>query len=203
MIGIVDYGMGNLGSVKNALDYIGANAKVVTHPKELGDVDKIVLPGVGAFGMAMYNLTKNGFSDIIKELVLVKRLPILGICLGMQLLFESSDEHGFNLGLGLIKGKVTGFKQVVAGIPVPHMGWNSADANTNALLFKSIGLLPNFYFVHSYFCQAENSIDVSSVTEYGISFHSSVESGNIFGCQFHPEKSQKDGLAIYKNYNNI
>ncbi|MHA4843887.1 imidazole glycerol phosphate synthase subunit HisH [Flavitalea antarctica] len=203
MIGIVNYGMGNLGSVKNALDFIEAPSRIISETAELKMVDKILLPGVGAFGMAMENLHRLGFAEAIKDLVLNTKVPILGVCLGMQLLFESSIEHGCHEGLGLIKGKVNSFKDVVSGLPIPHMGWNSVEFNPGARLFKSIGPSPNMYFVHSYFCKADAENDVSGTTEYGIRFQSSVESGHIFGCQFHPEKSQKDGLMIYKNFNSL
>jgi glutamine amidotransferase len=202
MIGIINYGMGNLASVKNALDYLGIENKIIDNPSELEKIDKMILPGVGAFGMAMDNLNKSGFSSVIKELVSVKQKPILGICLGMQLLLESSTEHGNHTGLGIIEGQVKMFDKDLIRLPVPHIGWNTVTPNIlNKVLFKNHETAATYYFVHSYYCSIKDTSSVAGITEYGISFHSSIEKNNIFGCQFHPEKSQKSGLNIFKNFN--
>jgi glutamine amidotransferase len=203
MIGIVNYGMGNLASVKNALDYLSIPSIIIADPLELATVDKIILPGVGAFGMAMQNLNNTGFSLALKELVLEKKVPILGVCLGMQLLLASSTEHGNHEGLGIIDGKVLFFGEVTKDLPIPHMGWNEVEYAANSLLFKNIDSSPDYYFVHSYYCQLSEPGYAVGITSYGIDFHSSLEKEHIFGCQFHPEKSQKSGLAIFKNFNTI
>jgi glutamine amidotransferase len=201
MIGIINYGMGNLASVKNSLDYLNISSKIISNPLDLYKIDKIILPGVGAFGAAIENLNSSGFSNTLKELVLVKNIPILGICLGMQLLLESSNEHGYHNGLGIIKGNVLFFGDCVKDLPVPHVGWNDVDNFNRGFLFKDISVSSNFYFVHSYFCKLQNSLDVSGTSMYGIEFHSALERENVFGCQFHPEKSQKVGLSIFRNFN--
>jgi glutamine amidotransferase len=205
MIGIINYGMGNLASVKSALDYLGIESKIIENPIDLEKMDKMILPGVGAFGMAMDNLNKFGFSSVIKELVNVKQKPILGICLGMQLLLESSTEHGYHKGLGIIEGQVKMFDKNFINLPVPHIGWNNVipPNNSNKILFKNQETAATYYFVHSYFCTINDISFVAGSTEYGILFHSSIEKNNIFGCQFHPEKSQKSGLNIFKNFNLI
>jgi glutamine amidotransferase len=203
MIGIVNYGMGNLASVKNALDYLSIPSKIIANPIELATVDKIILPGVGAFGMAMQNLKNTRFSLALKELVLEKKVPILGVCLGMQLLLASSTEHGNHEGLGIIDGKVLFLGEVIKDLPIPHMGWNEVEYAANSRIFKNIDPSSDYYFVHSYYCQLSNPVYVAGTTSYGIDFHSSLEKEHIFGCQFHPEKSQKSGLAIFKNFNTI
>lgn len=203
MIGIINYGMGNLASVQNALDYLNIKSVIIDQPDKLKHTDKLLLPGVGAFGMAMTNLNNTGFSTVIKELVLVKKKPILGVCLGMQLLLEGSTEHGEHKGLGIIKGKVISFSERIKGFPIPHMGWNDAEYMDDVTLFKNIGCPSSYYFVHSYYCELSDTKQVGSITSYGVNFHSSINAENIFGCQFHPEKSQKNGLAIYKNFNSV
>lgn len=203
MIGIINYGMGNLASVQNAFDFIGVKSTIISNPGEISQMDKLVLPGVGAFGMAMENINKSGFADEIKESVLVKQKPIIGICLGMQLLLETSNEHGQHNGLGIIKGKVSYFGDSISNLPIPHMGWNNATAAKESILFKDIDPSASFYFVHSYFCQLAEESEVAAVTDYGITFHSSLAKGHIMGCQFHPEKSQKSGLQIFKNFNTL
>lgn len=203
MIGIINYGMGNLASVKNALDFLNVKSTIIDDPDELRKVDKIILPGVGAFGMAMQNLHKSGFALAIQESVLVRKIPILGICLGMQLLFESSTEHGLNTGLGIADGRVLFLGEAFNSLPIPHIGWNSVEYNDRATLFNGLNKSPTYYFVHSYYCEILNPAQVAGVTEYGIIFHSSLEANNVFGCQFHPEKSQKNGLTVYSNFNKI
>lgn len=203
MIGIINYGMGNLASVKNAFDYLKIESEIINTPGELKSVDKIVLPGVGAFGRAMENLNSLGFTNEIKEFVVVNRKPILGICLGMQLLLDSSTEHGSFSGLGIVQGRVLFFGNEIVGMPIPHMGWNNVIYNQDSKLYKDIEPSPSYYFVHSYYCKLDNPGHVSATTEYGINFHSSIENEHIYGCQFHPEKSQKNGLAIFKNFDSL
>lgn len=202
MIGIINYGMGNLASVKSALDYLDIKNKIIDNPIELCKMDKIILPGVGAFGMAMENLNKLEFTPLIEEFVSVKQKPILGICLGMQLLLEKSTEHGNHQGLGLIQGYVKMFDKDQIKLPIPHVGWNTVIAETrNNFLFENNDSSATYYFVHSYYCELKDYTTISGITEYGISFHSSIQKNNIFGCQFHPEKSQKNGLNIFKKFN--
>lgn len=203
MIGIVNYGMGNLASVKNAFDYLKESASIVSDPSELQRGDRIVLPGVGAFGMAAENLRQTGFADVIREMVLVKQVPILGLCLGMQLLFDGSSEHGEHRGLGIIEGNVRFLGDAVPELPVPHMGWNDVTHTQSATLFRGVASPASYYFVHSYYCDAVNAGDVAGSTEYGITFPSSIERGNVFGCQFHPEKSQKSGLAVLQQFSAV
>jgi len=202
MIGIVNYGMGNIASVKNALDYLRINSVIIDNPNKLYNMDKLLLPGVGAFGMAMHNLNYSGFSDTIKELVIIKKKPILGICLGMQLLLESSTEHGFHLGLDLIKGKVLFLGNVINNLSIPHIGWNEVNYCKTSVLFRNLKVESTFYFVHSFYCEIESLKNVSGTTDYGFTFHSSLEDEHVFGCQFHPEKSQHNGLLVLSNFNN-
>ncbi len=203
MIGIINYGMGNLASVRNSFDYLGIKSKIIDNPINLVEVDKILLPGVGAFGMAMDNLNKTGFSDAIKELVQVNKKPILGICLGMQLLLESSTEHGIHKGLDLIKGQVLFFGKSIDNLTIPHIGWNEVTFNSKSTLSDNLTVTPTFYFVHSYYCKLKYPEHIAGTTDYGINFHSALEDKHIFGCQFHPEKSQKNGLAVFKNFNSL
>ncbi len=201
MIGVIDYGMSNLASLSNALLFINAPFEVTDSPSSLKKYDKLILPGVGAFGLAMKRLNESGFSDAILEEVCVKEKNILGICLGMQLLYEKSSEHGQHQGLGLIKGSVEYLGEKVS-LPVPHVGWNSvfSPRETN-LLRASEAEDYCFYFVHSFYCQAKKSAIVSGVVEYGgFKFDAVVEDVNVMATQFHPEKSQKNGLELLKKF---
>lgn len=202
MIGIIDYKMCNLQSVKNSLDYLNIPNKFVDSPSEIKSCDKLILPGVGAFGLAMERLDKIGFTKQIKEFARKGR-PLLGICLGMQLLMESSQEHGHHLGLGLIKGGVFDFKTKIKNLPIPHVGWNNINKKRESSLLKGVENGASFYFVHSFYCDLTNKKEVVTTTDYGFDFDSILESKNIYGCQFHPEKSQQDGLRILKNFNEI
>ena len=198
MIAIIDYDAGNLKSVEKALQYLGEECIVTRDKKELLKADKIILPGVGAFGDAMEKLHKFGLVDVIHEIVRENN-PFLGICLGLQLMFESSEEGPGVKGLGLLPGKIVKFPEK-EGFKIPHMGWNSIDIKDGSRLFKGISNNSYVYFVHSYYLQAENENDVAATTEYITHVHASVEHGNIFACQFHPEKSGDVGLQILKNF---
>jgi len=200
MIAIVNYNMGNLGSVKNAFDKVGADAKIVSNPEELKDYSKLILPGVGAFGDAMDHLNTTGLKDAILEYAKSGKY-IMGTCLGMQLLFESSQEFGENEGLGLIPGKVIAFNQEKfdTTLKVPHMGWNEMFTQQNDPLFDSLPKEFYLYFVHSYHAQCDEQY-VLGKTYYGYEFVSAVKKENIYGFQPHPEKSHDNGLKIIENF---
>lgn len=198
MIAIIDYDAGNLKSVEKALQYLGEECIVTRDKEKLLKADKIILPGVGAFGDAMEKLHKFGLVDVIHKLVKENK-PFLGICLGLQLMFESSEEGSGVKGLGLLPGKIVKFPEK-EGFKIPHMGWNSIDVKEGSRLFKGVSNNSYVYFVHSYYLQAENENDVAATTEYITHVHASVEHDNIFACQFHPEKSGDVGLRILKNF---
>lgn len=198
MIAIIDYDAGNLKSVEKALIKVGAEPVVTRDADLILSADKVILPGVGAFGEAMEKLESFGLVDTIYKVV-EKGTPLLGICLGLQLMFEYSEEKEGCKGLSLLKG---GVKRIpdAPGLKVPHMGWNSLTVKENAKLFKNLPADPYVYFVHSYYLQAEDPEVVAATAEYGVTVHASVEKGNIFACQFHPEKSGEIGLTILKNF---
>lgn len=198
MIAIIDYDAGNLKSVEKALQYLGEECIVTRDKEKLLKADKIILPGVGAFGDAMEKLHKFELVDVIHKLVKENK-PFLGICLGLQLMFESSEEGPGVKGLGLLPGKIVKFPEK-EGFKIPHMGWNSIDVKEGSRLFKGVSNNSYAYFVHSYYLQAENENDVAATTEYITHVHASVEHDNIFACQFHPEKSGDVGLRILKNF---
>ena len=198
MIAIIDYDAGNLKSVEKALQYLGEECIVTRDKEKLLKADKIILPGVGAFGDAMEKLHKFGLVDVIHKLVKENK-PFLGICLGLQHMFESSEEGPGVKGLGLLPGKIVKFPEK-EGFKIPHMGWNSIDVKEGSRLFKGVSNNSYVYFVHSYYLQAENENDVAATTEYITHVHASVEHDNIFACQFHPEKSGDVGLRILKNF---
>ena len=198
MIGIIDYDAGNIKSVEKALQYLGQETVVSRDPQVLLKADKVILPGVGSFGDAMNNLNKFGLVPVIKEIT-EKRTPFLGICLGLQLLFESSDETPGVEGLGILKGKIVKIPPA-PGLKIPHMGWNSLQLQNNGRLYRNIPQDTYVYFVHSYYLQAREPEIVKAVTEYSTEIHASVEKDNVFACQFHPEKSGKYGLEILKNF---
>lgn len=198
MIAIIDYDAGNLKSVEKALQYLGEECIVTRDKEKLLKADKIILPGVGAFCDAMEKLHKFGLVDVIHKLVKENK-PFLGICLGLQLMFESSEEGPGVKGLGLLPGKIVKFPEK-EGFKIPHMGWNSIDVKEGSRLFKGVSNNSYVYFVHSYYLQAENENDVAATTEYITHVHASVEHDNIFACQFHPEKSGDVGLRILKNF---
>lgn len=197
MIAIIDYDAGNIKSVEKALQYLGEEAVITRDAGEILMADKVILPGVGAFGGAMEKLNRYGLVPVIHEVV-EKGIPFLGICLGLQLMFESSEEAPGVEGLGLLKGKIVRIPEG-EGLKVPHMGWNSLSFPKEGRLFAGIPENSYVYFVHSYYLQAEEDI-VTATAEYGVTIHASVEKGNVFACQFHPEKSSHTGLTILKNF---
>ena len=198
MIGIIDYDAGNIKSVEKALQYLGQETVVSRDPQVLLKADKVILPGVGSFGDAMENLKKYGLVPVIHEIV-EKGTPFLGICLGLQLLFESSDETPGVEGLGILRGKILRIPPS-PGLKIPHMGWNSIDIKEGSRLFEGIDRQSYMYFVHSYYLKARNPEDVAATTWYSTDIHAAVEHDNIFACQFHPEKSSELGLRILKNF---
>ena len=199
MIAIIDYGAGNIFSVKNALDYLGLPGELTADPEKIRKADALILPGVGAFPSAMQMLHDSGLTDVIREESHKK--PFLGICLGMQLIFEKGYEFEECDGLGLVPGKVE--KIEAPGMVIPHMGWNSIHLQNEGRLFKGISQESYVYFVHSYYLKAEEEEIIKATTEYSTHIHASVEKGNLFACQFHPEKSSDLGLAILKNFAEI
>ncbi len=199
MIVIVNYGVGNFGSVEKALRFLGKDAMISPHVEDIKKADKIILPGVGAFRDAIEFLNKNKLVTVIKEEV-AKGKPLLGICLGLQLLFEESEEGGLFKGLSLMNGRVIRFK---GNIKVPHMGWNRVHKMGDSYLLKNIPDGTYFYFANSYYADAKEINTLKGITEYGIRFPSVVEKGNIFGTQFHPEKSGELGLRVLENFASI
>ena len=198
MIAIIDYDAGNIKSVEKALHYLGEETTVTRDPQTLLNADKVILPGVGSFGQAMENLHTYGLVPVIHEIV-EKKTPFLGICLGLQLLFERSDESEGVEGLGILPGEILRIPPA-EGLKIPHMGWNSLEIRPDSRLFKSVENGSYVYFVHSYYLKAKNPEIVVATSEYGVQIHASVEHGNIFACQFHPEKSSRVGLQILKNF---
>lgn len=197
MIAIIDYDAGNLKSVEKALKFLGEDAVITRNRDEILGADKIILPGVGSFGDAMHNLKQFGLVDVIKEGIDLGK-PFLGICLGLQLLFERSEECPGVEGLGVLKGEILRIPDC-PGLKIPHMGWNSIKIKPGARLFSGLEN-PYVYFVHSYYLKAADETIVAATTEYSTTIHASVESGNVFACQFHPEKSSKVGLQILRNF---
>ncbi|MBI2269176.1 MAG: imidazole glycerol phosphate synthase subunit HisH [Bacteroidetes bacterium] len=203
MLGIIDYGMGNLKSVTNALNFLKIKNKIVNDPDSFKMCDKYILPGVGAFGMAINNIKNAPYYNTLIEECFIKKKSILGLCLGMQLFFDESQEHGLFTGLGFMKGKVEPLSSITHKLQIPHIGWNTIVAHPSSLLFKNIK--PEemaFYFVHSYYCKVEDEKAKCSNTVYGKSFTAAVEKENFYGCQFHPEKSQRSGLKVLANFYN-
>lgn len=198
---IVDYGMGNLGSVLNMLKRIGAPAYISDSAAEVAQARKIILPGVGAFGEAMRCINDSGLRPVLDEKALVERVPILGICLGMQLLVDGSEE-GNEPGLGWISGQVRRFPKH-SGLKVPHMGWNLVSPAGEDPLTRDLGEDPRFYFVHSYYVAAHRPEDRLLRTSYGVEFDAGIRSGNIWGVQFHPEKSHRFGKQLLKSFAEI
>ena len=203
MIAVIDYGMGNVRSIINALRYIGTDAVVTSDVQCINDASHLILPGVGAFGDAMENIIKGGLDRILEDQVLKKGKPFLGICLGLQLLAESSEEHGYHEGLGHFDAKVIRFKFSDVKLNIPHMGWNDIYPQRDHFLFK--GLKSDqftFYFVHSFHIACKEPKDILATCDYGISFTAAVARDNIVATQFHPEKSQDNGIQILRNFVN-
>ncbi len=198
MIAIIDYDAGNIKSVEKAIHFLGEQAVITRNREEILAADKVILPGVGSFGDAMEKLRGYGLEEVIHE-VADRGTPFLGICLGLQLLFESSEESEGVKGLGLLKGKVVKIPED-QGLKVPQIGWNSLKYPNKGRLFEGLEEDSYVYFVHSYYLQAEEPEIVVATTEYATLIHAAVEKGNIFACQFHPEKSSDVGLQIIKNF---
>lgn len=201
MIAIIDYDAGNIKSVEKALHYLGEETVVSRDPQTLLNADKVILPGVGSFGQAMENLHTYGLVPVIHEIV-EKKTPFLGICLGLQLLFESSEETPGVEGLHLLDGTIRRIP-AAPGLKIPHIGWNDLTFPNKGRLFRGIEEHSYVYFVHSFYLEAADSSIVTATTEYGTRIHASVEKDNIFACQFHPEKSSRIGLKILQNFVDI
>lgn len=198
MVAIIDYGAGNLSSVKNALDFLGSDSKITSDKKQIESADHVILPGVGSFGDAMAALEESGLVNTVISAVNSGK-PFLGICLGLQLLFESSEESPGVEGLGLFKGKITEIPHD-RGLKVPHIGWNSVANKQNSGIFSNIADDSYFYFVHSFYLNGANSDFVAGTTEYGVKIQCAVQKGNVCATQFHPEKSGKTGLKLLENF---
>ncbi|HEV2352817.1 MAG TPA: imidazole glycerol phosphate synthase subunit HisH [Puia sp.] len=201
MLTIVDYGVGNLASIKNMLKKAGKDALISSDPDAISEADKLILPGVGAFDTCAEKLGQSGLTGILNKKVLEEGTPVLGVCVGMQLLMEGSEE-GSLPGLGWIKGRVVRFRQerLPAGWKVPHMGWTDIVVRKPSPLFEGMYAEPRFYFVHSYHPDPANEEDVLVEADYGYRFVAGMEHGNIAGVQFHPEKSHKFGLRLFSNF---
>ena len=208
MIAVIDYGMGNLRSVQKALEHVGAKVIVTHDPNLIISADSVVLPGVGAFKDCMANLTQLNLVDPIRKFIDSGK-PFLGICLGLQVLFEESEEYGPVAGLGVLPGKVVKFasasSETKGGSPIkiPHMGWNNIEVKKRAPLFDKLDAEPYFYFVHSYYVVPEDQSMVATVTNYGVEFVSGIQYKNIYAFQFHPEKSQTMGLSLLERFSNL
>ncbi|MBQ9028286.1 MAG: imidazole glycerol phosphate synthase subunit HisH [Lachnospiraceae bacterium] len=198
MVSIIDYGAGNIKSVENAVRYLGHDVVLTRDPEVLLSSDHCILPGVGAFGVAMERLKHYGLDEVIREIV-KREIPLLGICLGLQLLFESSEESPGAEGLGILKGRILRIPDT-DGRKVPQIGWNDLSYPAQGRLFQGLPEGTYVYFVHSYYLRAEDPSIVTARTEYGVSIDAAVESGSVMACQFHPEKSESAGMRILENF---
>ncbi|MCP5096595.1 MAG: imidazole glycerol phosphate synthase subunit HisH [Chloroflexi bacterium] len=196
-ITMIDYGGSNLQSAFKAFEYVGADVQLTSDPEDVINADKLTLPGVGAFGSGMAAVRERGLEEAMKTAV-AKGTPLLGICIGMQFLFDESDEMGTHKGLGLIPGRVTRFP--ATGLKVPHMGWNQLEFDTPHPLLTDVEVGSHTYFVHSYYCTPTDKTNIIATADYGNHFSAIVHCNNVYGLQFHPEKSQHTGLQIIKNY---
>lgn len=201
MVAIIDYDAGNIKSVEKAIQFLGKEVVITRKPEEILSATHVILPGVGAFGDAMEKLHKYGLVPVIHEVV-ARNIPFIGICLGLQLLFERSEETPGVEGLGILKGEIKRIP-TVDDLKIPHIGWNSLRYPNKGRLFEGIPEDSYVYFVHSYYLNAKDLDVVVAATEYGTRIHASVECGNVFACQFHPEKSSSVGLKILENFLNI
>ena len=200
MIIIVDIGMGNIGSILNMIKCLNFSAKVSRSIDDIQSAEKIILPGVGSFDNAIKSLKEHDLISVLNEQVIRKKKPILGICLGIQI-FSRKSEEGKEQGLGWLDAETVRFSfDREESLKVPHMGWNTALAKNNQVLFQGMGSEPKFYFVHSYHLHCNDPADISSITHYGYEFPSSIKHDNIYGVQFHPEKSHKFGIKVFKNF---
>lgn len=202
MITIVDYGMGNLGSVFNMFKKIGVASKITSDLEEIKSAEKLLLPGVGSFDKAMQKINTSGIKEILDQKVLIEQTPILGICLGMQLLTNSSEE-GSEKGLGYINATAKKFIFQDKKMKVPHMGWNFVEKSTSSLLTTDFKEESKFYFVHSYYVEVFNKENSILRTRYGLEFDSAIQNKNVYGAQFHPEKSHKFGMKLFDNFSKI
>lgn len=200
-IAIIDYGVGNITSVANSLNQISISNKIISNPYELDDYTHMILPGVGSFKSGMNGLKSGGWCDIIKNEVLVKKKRLLGICLGMQLLFDMGFENGETEGLGLISGVVN--KMIVKTERLPHLGWNDLEICDENFIFSSLPNHPDFYFAHSYHVLPEDKSSIIAYVNHGGKIVSVITKENIYGTQFHPEKSQENGMTLLSNFSNI
>ncbi|MBN2311725.1 MAG: imidazole glycerol phosphate synthase subunit HisH [Candidatus Hydrogenedentes bacterium] len=199
-VAIIDYGMGNLDSVARAVEECGAHPMVAERASALAEADRIILPGVGAFGDGMRELAARSFDQALRDEVLGNGIPLLGICLGMQLLADTGFEGGETPGLGFIAGEVVRLEPDTPGTRIPHVGWNEVEASRPCALFEGVASGTDFYFVHSYHFRCADSADAAACTPYCGGFVSCVHRGPVFGVQFHPEKSQKPGLRLLSNF---
>ena len=197
MVAIIDYGAGNLSSVKKALDYLGAENEITQDRDKILSASHVILPGVGSFGDAMDSMRERGLVDTVKEAAMTK--PFLGICLGLQLLFEGSEESPDTEGLGILKGKIVSIPKD-KGLKVPHIGWNSINLKQQVGIFSNIDDESYFYFVHSFYLKDADEDVVAATTEYGVTIQCAVQRDNLCATQFHPEKSSKAGLKLLKNF---
>lgn len=198
MVAIIDYGAGNLSSVKKALDYLGAESEITQDKEKILTASHVILPGVGSFGDAMHSMQERGLVETVKKAALSGK-PFLGICLGLQLLFESSDESPDVKGLGILNGKIITIPKDT-GLKVPHMGWNSVSLKQNNGIFSNIEDNSYFYFVHSYYLDGADEDVIAATAEYGVTIECAVQKGNLCATQFHPEKSSKIGLKLLENF---
>lgn len=199
-VAIINYGMGNIGSVRRALEDLGAQVIVAEHPSALFEANRLILPGVGAFGEGMARLRDGGWVEPIRKLVQADSKPLLGICLGMQMLVSSGDEGGETAGLGLVEGAVRRLDTLGCRLRLPHVGWNDVSFSVGEPLFAHIPQHSDFYFVHSYAVEAAHAIEVIASTDYGVAVPAGIRHQHVFGTQFHPEKSSRAGRQLLRNF---
>ncbi len=202
MIAVIDYGIGNLGSVKNALDYLGLENIITSDKEQILSADKVILPGVGAFGDAIDTFRNRGFEPVLNEFIKTGK-PVLGICVGMQMLFEYSNEFGRHKGLGIMKGEIVKFDESKDNsYKIPHMGWNQIEVVSDNHLLKGLDG-KDVYFVHSYYLTGNDENIIAYTTYAGVKYGSAVKKDNVYACQFHPEKSGETGLQILRNFGEL